>query len=164
MIIILSGLLAIIIASFSLVLLFGAPYLPTLKQQIKTGMELANLKPGQTLLELGSGDGRVLIAAAKAGYRVIGYELNPLLYLLSVIRLWPYRSHAKVIFGNFWNQKWPQADAIYTFLLPRLMDKLETKIISEQAQGCKVISFAFKFTNIEPEAEKDGVFLYKIKL
>jgi hypothetical protein len=47
----------VMLICFGGVLLFGAPYLPTLKPQVHAALELANLKPGQTLLELGCGDG-----------------------------------------------------------------------------------------------------------
>ena len=71
--------LAVILLCFSGVLLVGAPYLPTLTPQVAAALELAALRPGETLLELGCGDGKVLIAAAQQGYRAVGYELNPIL-------------------------------------------------------------------------------------
>jgi ribosomal protein L11 methylase PrmA len=76
------GLIAMgILACFGFVLIFGAPYLPTLDKPMKAALELAELKPGQTLLELGCGDGKVLIAAAKQGVHATGFELNPLLVI-----------------------------------------------------------------------------------
>jgi hypothetical protein len=83
---ILIAFLAVVFICFAGVILFGAPYLPTLKPQIHAALELANLRPGQTLIELGCGDGRVLIAAAHTGIKSIGYELNPLLALIAWIR------------------------------------------------------------------------------
>jgi SAM-dependent methyltransferase len=142
-----------VVISFGFVLLFGAPYLPTMKKQVKAAIRLADLKPGQTILELGSGDGRVLIAAAQAGLNAVGYELNPLLFFYSWIRTRHYRKQIKVIFGNFWTKSWPRCDAIYVFLLPRLMNKLEKKIRSEGLAGATVISFAFKFSKLNPVAE-----------
>ena len=65
--------------SFSFVLLFGAPFLPTLKKQIDEALDLLDLKPGETMLELGCGDGRILLAATQRGLSVVGYELNPIL-------------------------------------------------------------------------------------
>lgn len=71
--------IAVLILCFGGVLLFGAPYLPTLTPQVQAALELCKLQSGDTLLELGCGDGKVLIAAAERGATVIGYELNPLL-------------------------------------------------------------------------------------
>ena len=156
--------LAIIVGCFGFVLVSGAPYLPTLKKQIKTALELADLEAGDTIIEPGCGDGRVLLAAARLGLNVVGYELNPILFLVARLRTLPYRKKVKVIFGNFWNKKWPKAQAIYVFLLPRLMNRLESKINSENMGNVKVVSFAFQFPNRQPVKEKDGVFLYSFKL
>ena len=155
--------LAIAIFSFGFVLLFGAPYLPTMKKQVKAAIKLAGLKPGQTILELGSGDGRVLIAAAQAGLNAVGYELNPLLFLYSYVRTRRYHKQIKVVFGNFWHQSWPKCDAIYVFLLPRLMSKLDRKIRAEGLAKVIVISFAFKFSELTPVNEEQGIFAYRLK-
>lgn len=154
---------ALVVLSFGFVLLFGAPYLPTMKKQVKSAIKLAGLKPGQTILELGSGDGRVLIAAAQSGLNAVGYELNPLLYLFSLIRTRKYRRQIKLVYGNFWNHSWPKCEAIYVFLLPRLMDKLEKKIRREHLANAVVISFAFKFSGLTPLKEEQGVFAYRLQ-
>ncbi|HMH30947.1 MAG TPA: methyltransferase domain-containing protein [Methylomirabilota bacterium] len=156
------ALVAIVIAiCFAGVLLFGAPYLPTLDPQVKAALELASLKPGQTLLELGSGDGKVLVAAAKQGINVVGYELNPILVVIAWLRTRRYKKHVKIIWGDFWNQSWPESQAIFTFLLPKYMDKLNKKVIQYPHKPVKVISFAFKIPDKTPKQEKKGVFLYE---
>jgi 16S rRNA A1518/A1519 N6-dimethyltransferase RsmA/KsgA/DIM1 with predicted DNA glycosylase/AP lyase activity len=110
--------LGIIILLFGFVVFFGAPYLPTLNPQVKTALNLADLKKGQHLLELGCGDGKVLIAAAKQGIRVTGYELNPILVFICWLRTLRYRKLVRVVWGNFWQVSLPKADAIFVFLLP----------------------------------------------
>lgn len=150
----------VLVACFGGVVLFGAPYLPTLKPQVKSALELAQLKPGQTLLELGCGDGKVLIAAARQGIIVIGYELNPLLALLAWLRTVRYRKQVKIKWGNFWLQDWPKADAIFVFLLPKYMTKLDTKIEAYAHKPIKLVSFAFKIDSKQPTSSKDGVFGY----
>lgn len=153
--------LALVLAvCFGAVLLVGAPYLPTLKKQIQTALELAGLNPGDTIIELGCGDGRVLIEAAKAGFKSVGYELNPLLFLIAWIRTRRFGKKVRVIYGDFWSKEWPEADALYVFLLPRLMNKLDKKIPTNKKVSKKVISFAFKFPNRQPIAERHGVLLY----
>jgi hypothetical protein len=98
-----------IVFCFVFVLLFGAPFLPTLKPQIIIALDLLDLKPGDTLLELGSGDGRVLVAAARRGLNVVGYELNPIMALISWLHTRRYRRQVKVVWGNFWRTPWPPA-------------------------------------------------------
>lgn len=148
---------------FGYVLLFGAPYLPTLRRQIEASMELAALQPGQTMIELGCGDGRVVLVAAKKGINVVGYELNPLLFALCWVRTLRYRSRVKVVWGNFWKAEWPQADVIYAFLLPKYMNRLNKKITQYKYRPVKLVSFAFKVPNKKFSLQRLGVFLYHYK-
>ncbi len=159
----LAAVLVVIIVCFGGVLLFGAPYLPTLGPQVKASLELAGLKPGQTLVELGCGDGRVLIAAARQGIDAVGYELNPLLALLAWVRTRRYRRHVKVIWGDFWKKDWPPAEAIFTFLLDRYMGRLDTRIKRDAHKPVRLVSFAFTIPGRQHDAEKHGVYLYKYK-
>lgn len=148
---------------FGLVLVNGAPYLPTLKRQIETAFDLAQLSSGSTIIELGCGDGRVLMAAARRGIKAVGYELNPVLFVFCWLRTLKFHGQIKVKYADFWGSKWPAADAVYVFLLPRLMSRLERKILNEEKNGIKVISFAFAFPERRPLKEKDGVLLYEFK-
>jgi hypothetical protein len=151
----------IIILSFGFVLLYGAPYVPTLTPQVMAALELVDLKPGQTLLELGSGDGKVLIAAAQSGLHVVGYELNPFLVVISWLRTRRYKKQVRVVWGNFWSKSWPEAEGIFTFLHPRFMKMLDTKIVQSTRKPVKLVSFAFEIPGREPDAQKAGVFLYR---
>ncbi len=146
---------------FGLVVFFGAPYLPTFSKQTETALDLLDLKPGQKLLELGSGDGRVLIAAAKRGIYVTGYELNPILVLWAWARTRKYRRLVRLRWANFWIVKWPPTDGVFVFLLDKYMEKLNKKIIQEYGSNVNLVSFAFKVPGRKPNAEKNGVYLYK---
>jgi len=150
----------ILIFCFSFVLLFGPPYLPTMRKQIDSAFDILELKKGDTLLELGSGDGKILISAARKGYKAIGYELNPILFVVSIIRTLPYRKNIKIYCRNFWNIELPQADAIYTFLLKRQMERLDSKLEKYSFRPVKLVSFAFKIPNKKISKQKNGVFLY----
>lgn len=157
-------LLVLIVAFlFAVVLLVGAPYLPTLTPQVRAALKLANLKPDDTLLELGCGDGKVLIAAARQGINVVGYELNPLLVIVCKIRTWRYRKQVRIIWGDFWQKPWPEADAIFVFLLPKYMSKLHKKCIQYEYNPVKLVSFAFAIKGVKPVGQQDGVFLYRYR-
>ena len=151
----------IVFLLFTFVIIYGAPFLPTLQKQVKPAIKLIDLKPGQTILELGSGDGRVLVAAAQAGLNAVGYELNPILVVYSLIKTRKYRSQIKIIWGNYWKKTWPDADGIFVFLLNPYMEKLNTKIIQNYKHPIKLVSFAFKLPNREEDKEKHGLYLYK---
>lgn len=153
---------AAVLFAFSFVLLFGAPYLPTLAKQQETALDLLDLKPGQTLVELGSGDGRMLVAAAQRGIHAVGYELNPLLAFYSWLVTRRYRHLITVKFGNFWMAPLPACDGIYVFLLDRYMAKLHTKVTQEISSSVKLVSFAFQIPKTKHVTEKNGLYLYII--
>jgi len=155
--------LLLVVACFVLVLLRGAPYLPTLGPQVATALDLIDLKRGQTLLELGCGDGKVLVAAAERGLKVVGYELNPILALIAWLRTRRYKGRVTVICGDFWRADWPPAEAIFVFLLDPFMPRLHTKITQYSSKPVKLVSFAFKVPAKAPEKIENGLFLYMYK-
>lgn len=143
---------------------FGPPYLPTLQQQKHTALDLLDLKPGQTLLELGSGDGRVLLAAAERGVYVVGIELSPVLAFISWLRTRRYRGRVRIICGNYFGRSWPKADAIFTFMIDRHMGRLDARIEQWRAKRpVQLASVAFRIPGKRPAKEKNGVFLYEYK-
>lgn len=148
---------------FGFVVLFGPPYIPTLTEQMNEALDLLDLSAGQTMLELGSGDGRVVKAAAKRGWKVVGYELNPILVVISIIWTWPERRQVKIIWGNFWSKEWPPADGIFNFLLGRQTGKLDRKIKQYKSRPLKVANFAFRIQGKNPKKESKGVFLYEYR-
>ncbi|HUC78914.1 MAG TPA: hypothetical protein VMQ58_01600 [Candidatus Saccharimonadales bacterium] len=151
----------ILILIFGSVILFGAPYLPTLKNQIDSIFELLDLRKGQTIIELGSGDGRILLEAGKRGIKAIGYELNPILVMYSRIKVYKYRGTVKVIWGNYWVKDWPETDGIFVFLLDRYMQRLNKKVIQKYSKPINLVSFAFKIPDRKIDSSKKGLFLYK---
>lgn len=152
---------AALVLIFAFVLARGAPYLPTMRSQTDTALDLLDLKQGDSLLELGCGDGRIMRRAAERGLQVVGYELNPLLVIVAKANTWRYRRQVKVIWGDFWYGDWPPTDGIFVFLLDRYMKKLDKKITQQyKNQPIKLVSFAFKIPGQTPHKTKNGVFLY----
>jgi SAM-dependent methyltransferase len=152
-----------LIVIFGFVILVGPPYLPTTRKQIGAALDLLDLQEGETLLELGSGDGRVVRAAAKRGLKVVGIELNPLLVIISMMATIKYRKQVRIIWGSYWGAPWPRADAIFTFMLPRYMPKLHKRIEQWHPKPIHLASFAFKIPDKEPVGTKAGVYLYEYK-
>ncbi len=146
---------------FASAIIFGAPYLPTLKDQIKDALVLLDLSPGQTMYEFGSGDGRVLKAAAKLGVRAVGYEINPFLVIYSKLNCWQQREFVEIHWRNFWHVQLQEADALYVFLLNPYMAKLHEKIENEIDRPLKVVSFAFAIPGEKPLRTKKGIKMYE---
>jgi SAM-dependent methyltransferase len=148
----------VLLAAFAGVIVRGAPYLPTLDKQARSALDLLNLQPGQTLLELGCGDGKILLLAARSGLKAVGIELNPFLVIVARLRTWRYRKQVRVIWGDLWLVQWPPCDGVFTFLLAKFMRKLDKRMVKVRKP---LVSFAFKVPDRPVTSEKDGVFLYK---
>lgn len=74
----------LIVMTFLLTVLFGAPYVPSQRRDVSLSFDnLYAVGPGDTLVDIGSGDGVVLREAARRGARAIGYEINPILAVVS---------------------------------------------------------------------------------
>ncbi len=153
-----------LIICFAGVLLFGAPYVPTLKKQQHDALDLLALQPGQTLIELGSGDGRMLRAAAARGIQAVGYELNPILVLVSYLVCFKYRKNISIHWGNFWAKEWPPTDAIYVFLLDKYMNTLDKKVAQQyKGKRVKLVSYAFTIPGKKPAKSSQALYLYEYK-
>lgn len=151
----------LLIFAYGFVLLFGAPYFPSLKPHIKAAFEILDLSKGQVVYDLGCGDGRFLKEAAKRGYKAVGYELNPFVFAYAWLSTRRYGRQVKVRYGNFWKADISKADAVFVFLLDKFMPRLDTKLKTEGKKNLKLASHSFKIPGKKPIAQKYGVFLYK---
>lgn len=157
--------LAVIIIAVFIILLcgivfFGAPFVPTKKAQIAAALELLRLKKGQLLYDLGAGDGRVALAAAKQGIQVEGYELNILLVLHARFRTRKYSKLVKIHWQNYWTADFSKCDGVFIFSSSRFMAKLDKKLRGVR-KGVKLASFAFGVPGKKYKLQKDGIFLYE---
>ena len=148
-----------IIASFGLTFLFGAPFVGTPKSVAREMLQFADLKPGETFVDLGSGAGSLLILAAKEfGAKAIGYEINPTLVLWTRIkaRFAGVSDRVEVRTANFFKSKIEQADVVGLFLLDPTMDKLLVHLKDQMPSGTRVVSRGFRFHAIEPIKTHQG--------
>lgn len=141
----------------------GAPYVPSSRRRVKKMIELADLKPGENVVDLGSGDGKILIEVARRGCYAIGLEINPFLVWYS---RWRTKSlglsdRVKVFRKNFYTYPLHEADAIFVYLWPETVNKLVPKFLRELKPGTRVVSNAFTISGWTPIAASDNVFLYK---
>lgn len=155
-------LLLLISGLFALGAVFGAPYVPILKKSSDDLFDMIDLKSGATIIDLGSGDGAFALEAAKRGYSVIGYEINPILVVIARLRVRKYRKQVTIHLRDFWRIELPEADLIYVFLIDRYMQKLEEKLISELKKPTLIASHVFKLPNVKPIKENQNTVVYKV--
>ncbi len=130
----------------------GAPYVPTEPKTVDKMLRLANVKKGDILYDLGSGDGRIVMAAAIMGASSYGVEIDPLkvLYSRFMIRLFGLKKNAKIIRGDFYKVDLSKADVVSLFLLHETNQNLKSKLKKELRPGTRVVSYAFKFEGWKP--------------
>jgi precorrin-6B methylase 2 len=126
-----------------------APYVATKSERIKKALKASKLKRGETFYELGSGDGRVVIEAAKMGAKAYGIEQS---WIRVLISRWKARklANAKFIHGNIFKHDLGVADVVFVFLLPKGINKLEPILKKNLKKGSRVITQTFHFTNWKP--------------
>lgn len=124
----------------------GAPYVPTNSKMVMEILEKAQFKKNQVFIELGSGDGRVVRAAAQK-YQVkgVGVEIHPLLIFYSrFVSKLKGIGNVQFIQGNFFNMNLSAANVIFLFLLPKTLEKLKLKILKDCQKGTLIIAHGFK--------------------
>ncbi len=140
----------------------GAPFVPTRPSVVKRIIKLAGVKPGERAVDLGSGDGRLVIALARSGADAYGYEINLWLVLWSrwQIRRAGLGSRAKIIWGSFWRGSLKPYSLVVVYGIPRIMPSLEKKLQRELSPGARVVSSAFIFPTWVPKETDGGLYLY----
>ncbi|XP_041804718.1 ATP synthase subunit C lysine N-methyltransferase isoform X2 [Chelmon rostratus] len=111
------------------------PFVPATTAQVDNVLTVLRARSG-TLVDIGSGDGRIVIAAAKRGFQASGFELNPWLVWYSRYKAWREGVHRSTSFhiSDLWK-----------------MDQLELKLASELPSTAKVVACRFPFPTWVPE-------------
>lgn len=141
-----------------------APFVPTEKERVATMIECARILPGMHVLELGSGDGRICIAAAKQGALAVGYEADPVLVAWSRISAkWQNVSGVAFVRANIWAISWPpETEVVFVYGLPKFMGDVWEKACRELRPGTRLISHAFPVPGKTPLEERGAIFIYEI--
>ncbi|TAL19510.1 hypothetical protein EPN90_03235 [Patescibacteria group bacterium] len=142
----------------------GAPYVPTSSERTAAMIALAGLQPGELAVDLGAGDGRLVLAAAATGARAEGFELNPLLVFLArfAIRRASLAARAKIHRASFRGADLRRASVIFIYLLPGEMARLERWLPAALNPGARVVVNAFPFPHWKPEAKQGNLYRYRV--
>ena len=131
------------------------PFLPSPEAVIVKALDMAQLKPGEKLVDLGCGDGRVLVVAAKRyGAYAVGVELNPVLVRLAVreCRLAGVWGSVDVVHGDLFSFDVAPFDVIYVYPSPSATRRLALKLVAECREGCRVVVHDHPLPAVEPVA------------
>ena len=146
-----------------------APAFPTPQVVVDHMLELAQVKPNETVYDLGCGDGRIVIFAAKQyGARGVGIDLNP-------VRIDEARANARsagvtdrVSFevNDLFDADISGASVVALYLLPEANLRLRDRLLRELKPGTRVVSHSFAMGDWKPDREAlvdgDRIFLWTI--
>lgn len=124
-----------------------APYVPSPQTIVDRMLEAAQIKPGETLFDLGCGDGRVLIAAAQRfRAKAVGVELSPKMAKLAKdqIQHANLQASAKVVEGNLLDVDLSSADVVTLYLLTESNSRLRPNLEKYLKPGARVVSHDFE--------------------
>ena len=162
------GLIFLLISGLWLLVpaLTGVPWVPTREKRIRRALELVKLHPGETIYDLGAGDGRVLIMAAKEfGAQAVGIEIGPMQCLVGWLRslFSGSRQSVQVRCGNFYRTDVSDADVIFVYLTSAQTARLGEKLARELKPRARVVSIAADFPDWQPDiVDREAViFVYQ---
>jgi precorrin-6B methylase 2 len=130
------------------------PFVPTPQDVVEGMLELAQVHKGDVVYDLGSGDGRIVITAAKKyGARAVGFEIDPerINESRESIREQGLEKLAEIREQDILTVDLSQADVLTMYLLPSVNLKLRPKILNEMAPGSRVVSHAFDMEDWKPD-------------
>jgi precorrin-6B methylase 2 len=145
----------------------GAPWLPTPKKRVRAMLDIADVKPDDVVYDLGSGDGRIIVMAAKDyGATSVGIEIDPLRYYWSRlnIRRHRLRSKVQVVRTNFFKMDISEATVVTLYQGHEINKKIRDKLAEDLKPGTRVVSYRFILSGWEPieTHEESSTFLYVV--
>lgn len=144
------------------------PFVPATGTQLENVFSVLKGRSG-SLVDIGSGDGRIVIAAAKRGFKAVGFELNPWLVWYSRYKAWREGVHHTTSFyiSDLWKVSFSEYTNVVIFGVPQMMEQLEVKLQTELQSSAKVVACRFPFPTWTPNDVAgegiDTVWVYNAK-
>ncbi|UCF45244.1 MAG: methyltransferase domain-containing protein [Candidatus Bathyarchaeota archaeon] len=133
--------------------MFIAPYVPSPLPVVQYMLKLADLKAGEVLFDLGAGDGRTVIMAAKTfGARAVGVELREDLAkkALSTIHNNGLANRVTIVNGDMFSVKLNSADVVFLYLTTSANEKIRSKLETELRKGVRIVSHDYEIVGWKP--------------
>jgi SAM-dependent methyltransferase len=145
----------------------GAPWSPTPMSEVHKMLEMAGVGPDDLVYDLGCGDGRLIVTAARRyGARAVGIEVDPLrtLWCRVLITVLGLRDRVRVVRGDFFAEDLRDADVVTCYLLQSTNETLEEKLQRELGSSTRVVSYEFTFPGLHLMGQDDEaeVYLYNV--
>lgn len=147
----------------------GAPFVPTGKKIAQKMIELANIKSGEKVYDLGCGDGRLVFAAAEQGADAVGVEISLPVYWWARFLQKIGKKKGTIRHGSMWNTDISDADVVFLYLFPKMVERFQTELFPKLKSGARVIAHGFAMKQHEPvqvwrpEGKKRGKLLVYVK-
>ena len=147
--------------------LYGLPPVPTKPERIQTALKLAKLQANETLYDLGAGDGRVLLIAARDfGAKAVGIEVGPIQCVLIWLRATAngFGNHIRVRWANYYKADLHDADVVFIYATSTEVIRLASHLERQLKPGSRVVSISADFPEWEPSQcdERGLIFVYEM--
>jgi tRNA G37 N-methylase Trm5 len=129
-------------------------YVPTPHDVVDKMLEMAGVKKGDVVYDLGCGDGRIIVAAAKKGAKATGYDISPdrVKEAKANVKKNKVERLANIIEADIFTLDLSKADAITLYLLPKLNVKLIPQL-EKLKPGSRIVSHDFGMEGVKPDRE-----------
>ncbi len=145
----------------------GLPPVPTNAERIQKALKLVDLKPNEILYDLGAGDGRVLLIAARDfGAKAVGLEIGPVQCAWIWLRATAngFGDQIQVRWENFYKAGLKDADVVFVYATSKEIAKLASHLEKQMKNGARLVSISADFPEWEPSAidEVNLIFVYEM--
>lgn len=129
------------------------PYVPTPEEVVEKMLDAANVRPGDYVIDLGSGDGRIVIAAAKRGAFAHGVDIDPQRIKEANANAREAGVEDKVVFveGNIFETDISAASVVTMYLLSTVNLKLRPTLLETLQPGTRIVSHSFDMNDWSPD-------------
>lgn len=166
---ILLGVLIAVACYIALPALSGSPWWPAPKREVIKLLRMAELKESEILYDLGCGDGRALIAAAREfGVGGVGVEIDPVKVFIArfLVKSAGLSDRIKILRASVLDVPLNDADVVFLYLSHQLIDRLKEKFLAELKPEARIASYGFMVRGFPLYKTADGLkgFIYKMSL
>lgn len=147
--------------------LYGLPPVPSKPERIRKALTLAKLQTNEVLYDLGAGDGRVLLIAARDfDAKAVGIEIGPIQCALIWLRVVAsgFGNQIRVRWANFYKADLGEADVVFVYATSKEVLKLAPHLEKRMKPGARLVSISADFSEWEPQEfdNRDLIFVYEM--